>query len=604
MAELENIFTEEGTPESLNYLSEIVSKDALNNPNLLRQELRDRALEHLHINNAKPKCFVFDKNSKALWQNNSSDIKSSGVTLEYFLENLGIFPEKSSEVIKTLQGLTNGEKIENAIEFSNENKHYAYVAHKRTDGILQCTFEDISPIKEKHGSGVKHIKKLLEALEKENLFYKKYSFLEELKEIIILAEKNENDTEKSMQYINEAKKLINQYEEVLANTLAKMLEEKTEEGITNGMSGWTSTDPQRTRKKEKINWKSLEETIHSVVEGKAIITENIVKEMKYIRGFFAKAIPDFLIQTDEEIIVLNSQNKGTYSNTDAALQKYSPEYKDYKSALSILSDASRGETSGHVNIGIHSLDITAKPSLIDNSIQATISPRKMKNSFKDTTLIHDSKTAIGFVKTPLDYILSPQDINSEKSIILRGIQLIEAGLEEFQSIANNGKYTQEKKQEKPKIWFKDLDKLTSLQIDMDLSSIENIEVNTYPEKMSIALSQLIENASEHGAKKINISAKIIEENAHRYASIEISDDGDGFNEEHLRKAQKALFSTKEDASLSTIKTSGRKKGKSGNGIGLAGVGESVRELPGGQIFLESKAQEGSKFTLRFLAEAS
>lgn len=106
------------------------------------------------------------------------------------------------------------------------------------------------------------------------------------------------------------------------------------------------------------------------------------------------------------------------------------------------------------------------------------------------------------------------------------------------------------------------------QLAFKISIPENCTVKLTEENMDIIISNLLANSKEHGAKEIEISAKILNKAVH----IKIHDNGEGISELNRDKIFQLFFTTK------------REKGGTGMGLGiiqslLNSHGGSIQHLP-------------------------
>ena len=98
------------------------------------------------------------------------------------------------------------------------------------------------------------------------------------------------------------------------------------------------------------------------------------------------------------------------------------------------------------------------------------------------------------------------------------------------------------------------------------------------DKLSVILSNLIDNAIKYTPQKKKVAINLIDEN--RYARIEVRDTGDGISEDKIDK----IFDKFERVTSN----------KEGTGLGLS-IAKDFVELHRGRIWIESKLKEGSKF---------
>ena len=98
------------------------------------------------------------------------------------------------------------------------------------------------------------------------------------------------------------------------------------------------------------------------------------------------------------------------------------------------------------------------------------------------------------------------------------------------------------------------------------------------DKLSVVLSNLIDNAIKYTPQKKKVAINLIDEN--RYARIEVRDTGDGISEDKIDK----IFDKFERVTSN----------KEGAGLGLS-IAKDFVELHRGRIWIESKLKEGSKF---------
>ena len=124
------------------------------------------------------------------------------------------------------------------------------------------------------------------------------------------------------------------------------------------------------------------------------------------------------------------------------------------------------------------------------------------------------------------------------------------------------------------------------EITLTLDCLEDLQINADEQMLNSILRNLIFNSIKftNAGGKIHISAKQIEQGI----QIQISDNGTGMNEETIS----GLFNLVNKQTLKgTI-------GESGSGIGLILTKEFI-DKHGGTITVESKINEGSRFTIIF-----
>jgi two-component system cell cycle sensor histidine kinase PleC len=111
-------------------------------------------------------------------------------------------------------------------------------------------------------------------------------------------------------------------------------------------------------------------------------------------------------------------------------------------------------------------------------------------------------------------------------------------------------------------------------------------LNVDSEMLAVALTKLVENAI-HYSKKDGGKVKVSGAGEDGYLVITIEDNGIGMSEEELAKLGTVYFRSERDA-VREFK---------GSGLGIP-VAYGMIEIIGGEISVESKVDEGTKFTVR------
>ncbi len=119
------------------------------------------------------------------------------------------------------------------------------------------------------------------------------------------------------------------------------------------------------------------------------------------------------------------------------------------------------------------------------------------------------------------------------------------------------------------------------------SPTEEIKAYFYADKIDKIIFNLLANAFKFSPEKGNISIKLtpFSKDTHQYIAIKVSDSGAGINPEDMNNIFNRFYSNK------TLKTN------DSHGIGLS-ISKDLTELHHGKIFVESKLNEGSTFTVQ------
>jgi len=112
----------------------------------------------------------------------------------------------------------------------------------------------------------------------------------------------------------------------------------------------------------------------------------------------------------------------------------------------------------------------------------------------------------------------------------------------------------------------------------------NAVVDADPSLLRQVLSNLVVNASDAGSKTITVSTEVTLHNNEPWWQLEIADDGVGIAAPTLARIFEPFFSTRPER----------------HGLGLSAVHGIVRRL-GGEIDVDSKAGNGTRFTVRLPA---
>jgi signal transduction histidine kinase len=109
-----------------------------------------------------------------------------------------------------------------------------------------------------------------------------------------------------------------------------------------------------------------------------------------------------------------------------------------------------------------------------------------------------------------------------------------------------------------------------------------IKVWADPDKLTQALSNLIDNAIKYSPKDSSVMVEVIDKRG--VVEVSVSDNGIGISEENINRLFDK-FNRLEDAIQNRVK---------GTGLGLA-ITKELIQLHGGEISVESKPEEGSRF---------
>ena len=124
-----------------------------------------------------------------------------------------------------------------------------------------------------------------------------------------------------------------------------------------------------------------------------------------------------------------------------------------------------------------------------------------------------------------------------------------------------------------------------VDLRLDLAEDGEIWLDSYPGELGQAITNLIENCLAHAFDddtrgRVDIRARFVPPD---HLSIRLSDDGKGMTEEEMRRAFDPFFTTN--------------LGRGGTGLGLYITRNSVMNVLGGSITVESAPGEGSSFEI-------
>lgn len=231
-------------------------------------------------------------------------------------------------------------------------------------------------------------------------------------------------------------------------------------------------------------------------------------------------------------------------------------------------------------------DMAEKLEQIDTSRQEFVS-----------NVSHELKTPLSSMKVLSDSILLQEDVNPE--IYVEFLKDINSEIDRMAEIVNNllalvkldyKEIALNIEETSLNIMLDDIIKRLSplaSQKDIKLSSeyIKNIVIDADKVKLSLAISNLIENAIKYTDN--NGTVKVIIDGEHQNIFITIADTGIGINEAEQSKIFNRFYRVD--------KTRDRESG--GTGLGLS-ITHSAVLLHNGSIKLSSKEGEGSTFTIR------
>lgn len=139
--------------------------------------------------------------------------------------------------------------------------------------------------------------------------------------------------------------------------------------------------------------------------------------------------------------------------------------------------------------------------------------------------------------------------------------------------------------------YQEMNGNSKIKIDVNINT-NNTEIYYDPEVITIILDNLLTNALKNTHKgKINITLSSIQEKDIEYTEIKVSDTGSGIAEEDFHYIFERYYTSK------------KRKNIPGFGIGLSLV-KNLIELHEGEIFVESKLNKGTTFTIRLITHNS
>ncbi len=204
-------------------------------------------------------------------------------------------------------------------------------------------------------------------------------------------------------------------------------------------------------------------------------------------------------------------------------------------------------------------------------------------------LAHDIKSPLGAIKTVSQMMLSKPDVS--KQLLDKGLARIEKML--FEIVQNEESNTEEitKSPINIQTFMEQIFEEMKLQFDekfnLTFDFQQNIETGSHSafvdeELLGRAIRNLIKNSAEAIGENNGKISVITEKNETTF-TIAVKDNGPGLPEAVLKQiGEKKLTSTKEG----------------GSGLGIYQVKQAI-ELHGGKLLVESHADEGSQFTLKF-----
>ena len=140
--------------------------------------------------------------------------------------------------------------------------------------------------------------------------------------------------------------------------------------------------------------------------------------------------------------------------------------------------------------------------------------------------------------------------------------------------------------------FKELNSNKNLNISIDVSDMENVEMYYDPEMITTMLNNLLGNAIKYTRKgDITLSLKPKEIDGINYVDLSVKDTGEGIAPEELPHIFKRYYQAKHNKKIA------------GTGIGLA-LTKNLVDLHAATIRVESEKGKGSIFTIRFVRDNS
>lgn len=138
--------------------------------------------------------------------------------------------------------------------------------------------------------------------------------------------------------------------------------------------------------------------------------------------------------------------------------------------------------------------------------------------------------------------------------------------------------------------FKELNSNKNLNIMIDVSDMENVEMYYDPEMITIMLNNLLGNAIKYTRKgDIILSLKPNEINGISYVDLSVKDTGEGIAQEELPHIFKRYYQARHNKKIA------------GTGIGLA-LTKNLVDLHEATISVDSEKGKGSTFTIRFVRD--
>ncbi len=199
------------------------------------------------------------------------------------------------------------------------------------------------------------------------------------------------------------------------------------------------------------------------------------------------------------------------------------------------------------------------------------------------TVAHEIKNPLGIIKGAFDIIKKDNiDVNTKSEMIEyigEEIVRIDKLIKDFLMMAKNFKLKEKLVDITEFIYSISRKAIINFSgLDINIKIYKNIKVVTDNEILSQIINNLIKNAYEAGADKVDL----IVNSREKWWSIVVKDNGNGIIEKNKEKIFDPFFTTKKD----------------GSGIGLTFVVKAVYQL-NGNIFFSSREGKGTTFVLKF-----
>ena len=218
---------------------------------------------------------------------------------------------------------------------------------------------------------------------------------------------------------------------------------------------------------------------------------------------------------------------------------------------------------------------------------------------------HDLRAPIAAIRSAIDLVLSTDTLS--KKDILKTLNLIDKRTAVLEDLVNDMYYLFCVEDLSRPIITQSVDACTFLEeyfynatvdsrydaFDMQLDVPTNLSCTIYiePQKMIRVLDNLMINSAKHAGEKatyIRLSANLsMDKGPDRQLIISVSDDGCGIAPEALPHIFTRTYT------VSSARTPGT---SSGSGLGLS-IAKAIVERHGGSINVESKLEEGTRFTV-------